>query len=100
MPPLRIDLREGFSNDSVSVEANGKQVFHKDSVTTNYSVGLAECIPVEMPAGRLTIRVVIASRNLQSSIDTEIDCPLYVAIAVSEDGSIGFEASSQEPTYL
>lgn len=57
---LALELGEGFSDDEVVVLLDGQQVWHREGVTTNYSVGLADVARFPWPPSRsatLEVRV-------------------------------------------
>jgi hypothetical protein len=56
---LHIKLRDGFSNDTVSIKLNGKEVYRKSGVTTNLTISFADAveIPVEESVVKLEVAV-------------------------------------------
>ncbi|MGH3905912.1 MAG: hypothetical protein ACRDTE_17290 [Pseudonocardiaceae bacterium] len=57
---LALEFGEGFADDEVVVLLDGQQVWHREGVTTNYSVGLADVARLPLPASRsatLEVRV-------------------------------------------
>lgn len=100
MLPLRVDLNEGFEDDTVTVQVNGAEIFCKEAVSTNYSIGVAEVITTEAPAGSLKIHIRVSTRQADKSLETEISSPLFVAVSLSPTGALSFQQSSEEPTYF
>jgi hypothetical protein len=47
---LSVELGTGFAGADVTVVVDGKEVWHRQGVTTNYSVGLADVVRVPLPA--------------------------------------------------
>lgn len=56
---LRVKLGEGFQNNTVSVRVDGKQVFHRAGVSTDYTISRADSVdvPTEAPTVRLEVSV-------------------------------------------
>ena len=55
-----LELGTGFDDEDVAVLLNGREVWHRDAVSTNYSVGLADVVRLALPVGdegRLEVRV-------------------------------------------
>lgn len=47
---LSVELGTGFADADVAVLVDGNEVWHRQGVTTNYSVGLADVVQVPLPA--------------------------------------------------
>lgn len=56
---LRVRLGEGFQNNTVSVRVDGKEVYRKAGVSTNYAISHAGTVdvPTEAPQVRLEVAV-------------------------------------------
>ena len=55
-----LELGTGFRDDDVTVLLDGRELWHRSGVTTNYSVALAQVVPLpaaEGPAPVLEVRV-------------------------------------------
>ncbi len=55
--PLRLELGEGFSDAEVELLADGQAVWHRQGVTTNYSVGLADVVQLLEAPTNLEVRI-------------------------------------------
>lgn len=49
---LVVELGEGFTDDEVAVLVDGREAWHADGVTTNWSIGLADVVRVPADAAR------------------------------------------------
>jgi hypothetical protein len=60
-----LELGVGFTDDEVTVSVDGEQVWRRPDVSTNYSIGIAEIIPLgpRVDASQIEVRV----RNLVGS---------------------------------
>lgn len=77
---LTLELGEGFSDDEVLVLLDGQQAWHRDRVSTNYSVGLADV--VRLPSARSSTVEVRARGAAQS----------YRVAAAAEAGALRLRA--------
>ncbi len=87
---LKIDLQDGFADETVVIDVAGKEVFRKGNIKTNYAIGLAESITVELPKGELHVTVSLPERNISNFYSGEISEPVYLGISLSSDGIIEF----------
>lgn len=55
-----LELGTGFRDDEVTVLLDGREVWHGQGVSTDYSVGLAAVVP--LPADGETVEVQVGSR--------------------------------------
>jgi anti-sigma factor RsiW len=61
VPLVTLDLQEGFAGEAVEVRLDGKPVW-RGEVRTDWSIGLAERVEIEVPASGGTIGVAVPSR--------------------------------------
>ena len=56
---LHIKLRDGFSDDTVSIKLNGKEIYLKSGIQTDLSISFADAItvPVEESNNRLEVAI-------------------------------------------
>jgi hypothetical protein len=99
MATLVIDLQEGFADDTVSILVNGQEVFHKKGVSTDYSIGRAEGIESQVPAGKSKVEVKLPARNLTGYVDVEVENTKYVGVKVLA-GRIEFKISDEMFLYF
>lgn len=85
MIALTVDFHAGFAGDTVEVVIAGKQVFHKEDLSTDYSIGLAASFQAEVPAGPLAVRIAVPSRGLERTLELRGAGPQYVGVSVAGD---------------
>ena len=68
---MRIDLQEGFSNDTVEILVNGNVVLQKEGVTTKRMLGLALSSEIDVPDGTLDIEIKVPTKTLSKSTSVE-----------------------------
>ena len=56
---LYIQLRDGFSNDSVTIAVNGKEIYRKSGVSTDLTISFADAVevPVTGPVAKLAVAI-------------------------------------------
>ena len=56
---LHIKLRDGFTNDTVSITVNEKEVYRKSGVSTNLTISFADAVdvPVDTDVVKLVVTV-------------------------------------------
>jgi hypothetical protein len=100
MPTLHVDLREGFNRDTVVVRIDEREVFRRSGVETNYSVGLADRITVELPEGEVRVEVILPDRGIQHTIVHHVSGPATLAFALDQAGTLTGSEVEASPRYL
>ena len=80
MPTLTVHLREGFIRTPVILGIDGSERFRSEAVTTRTQIGLAEMIPLEVPAGFINVEITLPSlgRSIRETIDVKTDTHLGI----------------------
>lgn len=86
MTTLRIDLREGFAGDAVEIAVDGRAVYARRDVRTDYSVGLADFIELELAGDAVSIEVRVPARGLAERMTIpRTQAPVqYVSVRLGE----------------
>lgn len=100
MPTLHLDLREGFNNDTVVVRLDGREVYRRSGLSTNYSVGLADRVEIETPEGEVEIEVALPDRGIASTIHHTAGPPATLAFALDSAGTLTGRQVENSPRYL
>ena len=85
MASLVMDLQDGFSDDTVMIRVAGQEIFHKEGVNTDYSLGRADSVEVQVPEGSVDVEVTVPSRDLLESIVLEVSTTVYLGISILDD---------------
>jgi hypothetical protein len=95
---LHIKLRDGFTNDTVTIIVNEKEVYRKSGVSTNLTISFADTVdvPVETAAIKL---VVTVSGNQHKEEIIQVDQTPFVDVWLTE-GRIEFRQSKEEVPML
>lgn len=56
---LRIKLRDGFSNDTVTITVNETEVYRKSGVSTDLTISLADIVEVPVEESIIKLRVAV-----------------------------------------
>lgn len=56
---LRVRLGEGFQNNTVSVRVDGKEVFSKSGVSTDWTISRADAVDVKTGAASVQLDVAV-----------------------------------------
>ena len=94
---VRIDLQDGFRDDSVSVDVDGKQVAHAERVTTRLQTGFAASLTVDVGAAQATLGIAVPTRNLSITVDWRTGDPAHLGCSVARDGKTLTLRRSHEP---
>jgi hypothetical protein len=96
---LRIDLREGFSGDTVVVRAGGRELLRREGVSTDYSVGLAASLELDVPEGVPEVEVELPERGIRGAAPVPPGAAV-LACAVSPEGRLTCSALAEPPLYM
>ena len=85
MASLVIDLQDGFSDDTVVIRVDGQEIFHKEGVNTDYSLGRADSVEIQVPEGSVNVEVTVPSRHLSDTIVLEVSTTVYLGVSILDD---------------
>ena len=100
MPALRIDLQEGFRNDTVIVRADGAEVFRKAGVTTRPPVGVAESFEIQTPRDTTSISIDVPNRSQSASAEVQVSQTPYLGASFDVSGQLTFHPSAEMFRYM
>ena len=100
MPVLHIALHEGFLDDTVEIDVNGREVFRRDGVTTRLQIGKADSFDTTVEGDSATVHVTLPGRNVSEKIVVpEVSSTVYLAVSI-ENGKVAHRISSEPFGYL
>lgn len=99
MPPITIDLRDGFVGDAVVIRVDGREVYRDDSVSTRTQIGLAKSLTVEAQSA-VAVEIEMPGRALSATIAVDATAPRHLGISIDRDGRIRHEISDTAFRYL
>lgn len=100
MPTLTIDLQDGFQDEAIRVEINGRVVVDETGVNTRFQIGFASSHQVEVEEGVQMISVALPKRQLSQHLDLIISRPLYLGISLSPTGDLQCSVQEQPFGYV
>lgn len=99
MPHLQIDLQGGFRGEPVRVDVEGREVYTRDDVRTDYAAGLADSFGVTVPEGPVTVTLRLSDRG-QVGRAVLGEGEERVGFSVEPDGRITHRVLPREVRYL
>lgn len=57
---VSVRLGEGFQNDTVTVRVDGRQVYHRAGVSTDWTIARADSVQVQTDAASVQLEVSVA----------------------------------------
>jgi hypothetical protein len=97
LPPIHIDLQEGFEDDDVVIRIGEEEVFRKEGVTTLPQIGRADGIEIPIGDGPVIVDVELPKRGVQASFS--VPAPdMHLGISI-EDGELMHEISKTPFRY-
>jgi hypothetical protein len=100
MVPLHIALQEGFSNDSVEIQIDGKEVFRKTEIKTRNQIGFADSFDLNLPEGSLRVSISVPTRQASETITLLLEDPVYLGISLTREGKVTYQISREPFRYL
>ena len=93
---MEIELGEGFTGDEVAVLVDGREVWRRAGVRTNWSVGIADVVRVADPASLVAVhtRDTAATFRLASA-----DQPVRLRADLDRTGRLHLGPASDQPAY-
>ncbi len=85
---LQIDLQEGFDGEAVEVRLDGEDHWQTPGARTRLQIGLADSFAKDVAPGQHRLEVQIASRDLRTSVDLNIEGPCWVGIELTRTGDL------------
>lgn len=99
MSKLVIDLQDGFSNDTVAIQVNGQEIFRKDAVITDYSIGRADSVESQVQPGKSRVEVTLPARGLAGTVDVDVHDTVYLGVSL-QAGQVDFRISDEMFYYF
>jgi hypothetical protein len=95
---LFVKLRDGFSNNTVTVEVNEKEVYHKSGVSTNLTISFADAVEVPVEESTVKLKVEVEGGPTQTKEVRVQETPFVDVWIVG--GKMELRASKEEMPML
>ena len=99
MAVLHIALQEGFTNDTVIVRVNSREVFRKENVKTRLQIGYADSFEMTVEESSVNVEVIVPLKNLTATIPVQVSGAAYVGVTIADD-RIAYQISEEPFGYL
>ncbi|OIJ42735.1 hypothetical protein [Massilia timonae] len=95
---LRVRLGEGFQNNTVSVRVDGKQVYQRSGVSTDWTISRADAVDVHTAADSVQLEVSVDGGPPVAQAIAPARTPFVEVRSVN--GELQLHALEQEPPML
>ena len=95
---LRVRLGEGFQNNTVSVRVDGKQVYQRSGVSTDWTISRADAVDVQTAADSVQLEVSVDGGPPVAQAIAPARTPFVEVRSVN--GELQLHALEQEPPML
>jgi hypothetical protein len=96
---LEIELGEGFSDDEVALLIDGQEIWRHGSVSTNWSVGIADVVRVAAPtAGAPTVEVRARGKAAVHKLG-EPGAAARLRANLDPNGELHIDPATDEPVF-
>ncbi len=99
MGSVMIDLQEGFMDDTVVIRVGEREVYRKESVSTDLVLGQADSVEVEVPEGSVSIKVSVPSRDLADAVVLKVPPQAHLGVALMHE-RLKFRISDETFLYF
>jgi hypothetical protein len=100
MALLHIALQEGFSNDSVRILTNDREVYSKTGVKTRNQIGFADSWEADIPPATVDILISVPSRNASERMALPVLEATYLGVSVTREGKVVYRVSPEPFRYM
>lgn len=95
---MRIDLQDGFNQDTVTLTVNAQVVYHNTEVTTDCATALADSITVESDDELVDLEIALGEKHIQSKTRLNPAATPFIGVSACDD-QIMIKLSSQSFLY-
>lgn len=95
---LRVKLRDGFRNDTVTIRVNGQEVYHKSNISTDLTISFADAVDIPVEENILNLEVGLATGQTVTKEIYAVQTP-FVEVWINE-GRIELRESDEETPML
>ena len=82
MVTLSIDFQDGFTDDTVVLKLNGKEVFRKKAVSTKLLLGKADSFKTEADTGLVNVEISVPTKDIARTFLLEVSADEYIGISI------------------
>ena len=82
MPRINIILLDGFDDDEVAINVDGREIYHNTSVSTDMLLGFADSIVIDVSGSSSNIEISIPSQQLMNSTGVNAVQDVFIAFSI------------------
>ena len=98
-PFFHIAFHDGFYEDEVYVEYNGKNIYQKNNLTSDLRIGLADSFEIPQQDGPNTFKFLLPKKDVEQSITFQYSSTVYVSVSFANN-ELKLSISDQPFGYL
>jgi hypothetical protein len=95
---MHIKLRDGFSDDTVTIKLNSKEIYHKSAVSTDLSISFADSVEVSVEESVVKLEVAVEGSQREEKEIRVQETP-FVEVWIME-GKMELRESKEETPML
>lgn len=95
---LFVKLRDGFSNDTVTIRVNGKEVYRKSEVSTDLTISFADAVEVPVEESIVNLEVAVEGGQVETK-EVRVQETPFVDVWIIE-GKMELRESKEEVPML
>lgn len=95
---LHITLREGFRGHAVIIVVNGREVYRRDSVTTDPTSSRADAFELAVASRMPHIAIFATPGDYVAALDLDVSAHPHLAISLVGEGTVSVETSAHRFT--
>lgn len=99
MSLLHIAFQNGFEDDLVILQIDGREVFQKEGLKTNLLLGYADSIEVQVPEGSVEVKLILPLKNLSEIIELKLSADAYLGLSI-HNNKVDYIVSKKPFGYL
>ncbi len=85
MSKVGVDFQEGFSDDEVVVTVDGVEVYRQENLQTDYSIGLADSVKIDVASLPCELKIVLPQKGLSTKIILNLSFPVAIGVSLQDD---------------
>lgn len=99
MALISFDFQAGFAGDSVRILVDGAEVYATDGLNTDYSIGLAQRVELDLGDRARSVSIEVPRRGLRAELQLEPGEPGFVSVNLLPD-RLECRFSREAPLYF
>ena len=90
MNMLHIALHEGFTDHTVNIRVNGREVYRKSGVKTDLAISRADAVDVDAGSAKAMVEVTVEPGGSHKSVEVDVSATPNLGVSREKDGQLTF----------